>query len=479
MARRLVITAVYVWSILLLVSCVGQEGQETPESSEITAIESRETAVLPTVSLPDVPSSSNTATPTPPSGLTVGEVSPGSGEEEPAPTLQTLTPLPNCVYAYSLIESNTQPSLVLETGSGFLQTWRIRNEGSCTWEPGSSWVFAGGAQMGGPDLVALPGANPGQIVDVSLTLVAPPTPGTFTGIWQPQMADGRRIEPISPVTISVIPPQPTATAVLPTATPIPVITGWLGEYYDNRTLTGEPRLVRDDQEINFNWGTRSPGEGLQNGNFSVRWRRKISAIGGTYRFFARSEDGVRVWVNGLVVFDEWHDGQNATYQSEVTLSPGEELDVQVEYYHATGLANVHVWAELQTDFPNWRGSYINDPNLAGQPVLIRNDPEINFDWGLDAPAAGMRPDNFSVVWIRTLNFKGATYQFNAVVDDGMRLLVDDKVVIDEWRDGTAREVSGIISIPPGFHDITVAYYDRLAEAEIHVWWEIVADVVQP
>jgi hypothetical protein len=257
----------------------------------------------------------------------------------------------------------------------------------------------------------------------------------------------------------------------PTAAPTPFITGWRGEYFNNQMLSGAPVLVRDDHDINFDWGTNSPGQGLQNGNFSVRWTRTIAAPGGVYRFFARSEDGVRVWVNGVLLFDRWHNGQNATYQSEITLQPGQMLDVRVEYYHASGLANVHVWAEAQTKYPQWRGAYIADPNLQGQPALIRNDPDINFNWGTGAAAAGLPANNFSVVWIRTLSFAASGYRFNAMVDDGMRLYVDDVLVIDAWQDGTARQVFGTITLTAGQHDVTVTYYERVDSAEIRVWWE--------
>ncbi|HUM71028.1 MAG TPA: PA14 domain-containing protein, partial [Chloroflexota bacterium] len=237
------------------------------------------------------------------------------------------------------------------------------------------------------------------------------------------------------------------------------------------TLSGQPVLVRDDPEINFNWGTSSPGNGLQNGNFSVRWTRSIVVPGGDYRFLARSNDGVRVWVNGVLLFDEWRSGQNATFQSEITLQPGQVLDVRVEYYHATGLASVHVWAESQAKYPQWRGSYIADPNLQGQPVRIRNDQDINFDWGTGAPAAGMPANNFSVIWIRTLPFNSSGYRFNALVDDGMRLYVDGVLVIDAWQDGTVRQVSGTITLTAGQHDVTVVYYERQDAAQIRVWWE--------
>lgn len=468
MKKLLVLTAVSLIFVGLFAACGGVEPTPTAEANNALNVDS-DTAVLPTIQIAELVPETNTPTPTP-------VISDGSQSTEAPIVVQpvTATPLPQpiCTYAYSLIESISVPATVMNPGTGFLQTWRIRNDGNCAWGPGASWVFVSGDKMGGPDLVALPAASPGQTVDVMMTLYAPATQGTYTGLWQPQMADGTRVEPTSSVTISVIPPQPTATAVPPTPTATPFITGWRGEYFNNINLEGTPVFVRDDQEINFDWGTSSPGDGVQNGNFSVRWTRTIAAPGGTYRFFARSEDGVRVWVNGILLFDEWREGENATYQSDIILQPGELLDIRVEYFHDSGLASVHAWGELQSEYPNWRGSYIADPNLQGEPVLIRNDLDINFDWGLGAPAAGMPPDNFSVVWLQTINFSGATYQFNAVVDDGMQLFVDDTLVIDAWQDGTARQVSGVISLTPGEHDITVTYYDRLAEAEIQVWWEI-------
>lgn len=471
--RGVGVTAVTLFSVWLFAAC--QDVNPTATPAPPTA--HTDTAALPTADLPQL---APTATPTPtPQPTAVDTAVP-----LPTATLMAALPVdtPACLFTYTLLESRSTPDGDLPPGVSFLQTWRMRNDGTCAWGAGAAWVFAGGDQMGGPDLIALPPAGPGQTVDVNLALIAPPVPGFYTGFWQPQMVDGLILQPPSAVSVNVtIPPvnntptpvvvAPTATAVPPTPTATPAITGWRGEYFSNQTLSGAPVLVRDDPEINFNWGTASPGDGLQNGNFSVRWTRSIAMPGGVYRFLARSQDGVRVWVNGALLFDEWRSGQNATFESEITLQPGQMLDVRVEYYHASGLARVHVWAEPQTQYPQWRGAYMADPNLQGQPVLIRNDQDINFDWGTGAPAAGLPANNFSVIWIRTLSFMTSAYRFNAVVDDGMRLYVDGVLVIDAWQDGTARQVSGTVNLIGGQHDITVTYYERVDTAQIRVWWE--------
>lgn len=469
---------------LLWLVFLGACQQADPTATPFPAVATvqTETAVLPTVDLAAI-----LPTPTPtPSPLPVVPDTPTPLPEPPASEQSEIAALaaPTCFSTYTLVESFTTPGADLLPGVPFWQTWRVRNDGTCAWDVGAVWLFTGGEQLSGPDLVALPPAGPGQTVDVNVALVAPAAPGVYIGFWQPQMTDGLLLQPPSAVRINVVQPQitntpaatavipvATATAVPPTATAAPTFTGWRGEYFNNQTLSGQPVLVRDDPEINFNWGTSSPGSGLQNGNFSVRWTRSIIVPGGEYRFLARSNDGVRVWVNGVLLFDEWQRGQNATFQSEITLQPGQLLNVRVEYYHATGLAGVHVWAEPQARYPQWRGSYIADPNLQGQPVLIRNDQDINFDWGTGAPASGMPANNFSVIWIRTLPFNSSGYRFYALVDDGMRLYVDGALVIDAWQDGTVRQVSGAITLAAGQHDVTVVYYERLDAAQIQVWWE--------
>lgn len=267
---------------------------------------------------------------------------------------------------------------------------------------------------------------------------------------------------------------PIASAPPPPPTPTPVvITAWRGEYFGSRDLTGAPSLIRNDQSVSFNWGHGAPAAGLPADNFSVRWTRSLSFPAGTYRFSVVSDDGVRMWLDGELIVDQWHAASGVTYSAGQSLSAGPHA-IRIEYFENQGVAQIHFWWERVGDFAQWRGEYFSNINLAGAPALVRNDTAIDFNWGRGAPVAGVPSDEFSVRWTRTLVFEGGLYRFHAVVDDGVRLFVDGNLIINEWRDGSRREVTSEQRLAAGNHTLRVEYFDRTAEALIQVWWERVS-----
>jgi hypothetical protein len=79
----------------------------------------------------------------------------------------------------------------LYPGETFTKTWRLQNRGTCSWTPDYMLVFTGGEAMGTTTAVRLPGnVNPGQTVDVSVTLAAPEEAGSHTGYWMLRNAYG-------------------------------------------------------------------------------------------------------------------------------------------------------------------------------------------------------------------------------------------------------------------------------------------------
>ena len=275
-------------------------------------------------------------------------------------------------------------------------------------------------------------------------------------------------------------PLPQATAQ-PTAQPTPTalpgsITNWRGEYFSNRDLTGAPALLRDDREINFNWGGAAPANGLLADNFSARWTRVVDLPAGYYRFSVTVDDGARLWVNNKLVIDSWREGGAATFTGEINL-PGGGVPLRLEYFEASGLASIQLGYQRldQANTPppsdRWRAEFFNNPDLAGAPVVVRDDAQIDFAWE-GAPANGVDADNFSARWTRTLRFDYAgSYRFRVTVDDGVRLWVNNKLIIDNWRDQGTTSYSGEINLPAGDIPIRLEFYDRVAGAVIRLSWE--------
>jgi hypothetical protein len=109
--------------------------------------------------------------------------------------------------------------------------------------------------------------------------------------------------------------------------------------------------------------------------------------------------------------------------------------------------------------------------LQGDPVLVRNDVKINFNWGTRAPVVGIPADNFSARWSRTETFKSGVYRFYARADDGIRLYVDDVLVLDEWHDSAGSEVYKVKLALSGKHRLVVEYYENTGAALVTFQWE--------
>jgi YVTN family beta-propeller protein len=139
--------------------------------------------------------------------------------------------------------------------------------------------------------------------------------------------------------------------------PVPTGNGLTGRYYANVNLTGTPVIVRNEA-VDFDWGNGSPGTGVPVDNFSVRWNGEIkTTVAGAYRFRTTSDDGVRLWVNGVQIINNWSQHSSTTNTSNtVTLAANTKYTITMEYYEAKGKAV----ARLQWRLPN-QTSYVVVP----------------------------------------------------------------------------------------------------------------------
>jgi len=124
--------------------------------------------------------------------------------------------------------------------------------------------------------------------------------------------------------------------------------GLTAEYFDNRTLSGTPKVTRVDSHIDWNWDG-GPVDGIGHDNFSVRWTGKFTpAKTGDYEIDARGDDGFRVFVDGKSVIDEWRDQAVTDGHKVLHLNGGEAHTITCEYFQAAGDTEIHLgWRPLE------------------------------------------------------------------------------------------------------------------------------------
>ncbi|MBM3127581.1 MAG: hypothetical protein FJ009_02985 [Chloroflexi bacterium] len=236
---------------------------------------------------------------------------------------------------------------------------------------------------------------------------------------------------------------------------------WRGEYFNNATLSGTPTFTRNDSALNFNFGTAGPGGGIAADKFSARWTRSLYFRAGRYRFATRTHDGARLWVDNQLLIDRWRDQRVTTWTGEIALAEGDHL-IRMEYYNASGAGIASLtWSALSGGAEIWRGEYFDNAGLTGAPAFTRDDAALNFNWGSASPGAGVSGPNWSVRWTtkRALTLPGY-YTVTATADDGVRVWVNNTLLIDEWHDQSPTTYAALVYLASGTHDWRVEYYNH-------------------
>ena len=118
-----------------------------------------------------------------------------------------------------------------------------------------------------------------------------------------------------------------------------------------------------------------------------------------------------------------------------------------------------------------RADYYDNIDFTGTRVR-RVDPGINFDWAEGSPDPSLAPDTFSARWIGQIQPRfSETYTFSTVSDDGIRLWVDNQLIVDSWIDQSPTEHAGTIALQAGtLYDLKVEFYENGGGALAQLWW---------
>ncbi|HZH02784.1 MAG TPA: PA14 domain-containing protein [Myxococcaceae bacterium] len=124
--------------------------------------------------------------------------------------------------------------------------------------------------------------------------------------------------------------------------------GLKGEYFSD-TGFSSLALSRTDATVNFDWGSGSPGAGVPQDRFSVRWTGQVVPLySETYTFYTSSDDGVRLWLDGQPVINNWTDHGPTENSGMVALTAGQAIDMRMEYYENGGGAVAQLsWASAR------------------------------------------------------------------------------------------------------------------------------------
>ena len=254
-----------------------------------------------------------------------------------------------------------------------------------------------------------------------------------------------------------------------------------GRYYNNTTFSGAPVLTRQDQNVNFAWGSSSPGPGLPADDFAVRWTKTQHFGAGRYQFTTVADDGVRLFIDGKRVIGQWQGPANTEFAYTADLGEGKHT-IKMDYVEQGGDATAALSWDAAPTQPSdtYRAEYWN---VAGPPAIPGTTPDlaldeeaIDHDWGAGSPGPVIGADRFVARWTRTISVAPGDYEFAATADDGVRLYVDGVRVIDKWTDQAGPATyRTTLPLDGGPHRVVMEYYENNGGAVARLGYSQVAE----
>ncbi len=193
--------------------------------------------------------------------------------------------------------------------------------------------------------------------------------------------------------------------------------GLKGEYYDNMDFT-ELKTVRSDPSIDFRWGEDAPDDNVGADTFSVRWTGKIiPRYSENYTFYTYADDGARLWVNNVLLIDNWKSQRPVESTGSLELKAGNQYDIRLEYFENVKSGQVklywssssqakeiipesqlfHMAEVYQAEQAALSGSFVENINAGYSGVgyvNYENEPNGYIEWKIETSKSGTYTLNF-------------------------------------------------------------------------------------
>ncbi|MGC8945771.1 MAG: PA14 domain-containing protein [Anaerolineae bacterium] len=259
-------------------------------------------------------------------------------------------------------------------------------------------------------------------------------------------------------------------------------------FWNNTSCSGTPAWQGNSNSINYDWSTGSPRSGVNSDYFCAEWQANVPFDASDwYTFYLIVDDGVRLYVDGVLVLDRWVVQAPTIYSISLYLTSGSH-SIRMRYYENTGLAVARLsWLRGIGMIGEYYDSIINRTGDPGAPVImLRPDVPIRFDWHVYSPldtrqqgVPRIYEDTFSARWQGRIYIDQCRWiNFRVRSDDGIILKIfhdpyggGEEVLIDQWRDQPPTNYNYWRWLCPGTYRLEARYYENGGGAVINIWWE--------
>lgn len=231
---------------------------------------------------------------------------------------------------------------------------------------------------------------------------------------------------------------------------------------DSGGLTGETFVDLLPETANMTFDTEPSGLPINLDGRIVETPVNIESVVGIQRNFEANES--LLFPEGFYQFETWTDDVQETLRS-ISTPPGDTSISAIYKFHPSGMGN------------GLTGKYYNNQMEAveGIPDLIRVDPDINFNWGGSSPYdAYIDVDHFAVRWEGWLQpYISTDMDLHIVADDGVRLYLDEELIIDEYLSQPAASYTRTVSLnADSLHRIQLDYFEDYGNALVRLEWTL-------
>ncbi|MEC2870080.1 PA14 domain-containing protein [Bacillus bombysepticus] len=203
--------------------------------------------------------------------------------------------------------------------------------------------------------------------------------------------------------------------------------------------------------IHYNWGAGAPA-GQPKDKFQAKFDQSQFLKSGDYFMQTLADDGVRVTFDNNKIIDRWTDSGGQIDRALLTNVKYGNHSLTTDFYENSG--NAAIYSDI-VPFDSWLAYYYPNKNLEGLPIDAKVLPPMGVNGillennGVGAPTAKVPADGFSARYTTVKRLPAGEYVIRGRADDGIRVLIDGKVVLDRWTASAFREDARVIKIEDG------------------------------